>query len=95
MAYTGGSGTVPAIGTMVSQGGTSGYLLGVWASLTSLATVVGQAMPATGYLKFREVTGSFAAGALTGITATASGPDVTGWMEVVCDQAATIIAKIG
>ena len=90
MAYTGGSGTVPAIGTIVSQGGTSGYLLGVWSSLTSLAAVVGQAMPATGYLKFREVTGSFVAGALTGITATASSPDVVGWMEFVCDQAATI-----
>ena len=87
MPYTGGSGTVPAIGTTITQGGVSGYLLGVWASATAAPTAVAAAMPATGFLKFREVTGGrYAAGALTGIAATAASPDVLGWIEVVADQ---------
>lgn len=92
LAYDTGTGNVPAIGTTVSQGGVSGYLLGVWSGLTAAPTAVGAAMPATGWLKFRSVTsGPFAAGALTGIGANATGADVTGWVEVVCDQSAGIV----
>jgi hypothetical protein len=96
MAYTGGSGTVPTIGTTISQGAVSGYLLGVWASATTAPTAVGAAMPATGFIKLREVTGgTFAASALTGITATGS-VDVTGWIEVVMDQSANItVPRLG
>jgi hypothetical protein len=91
LAYNTGTGNVPAIGTTVSQGGVSGYLLGVWSSYTSAPTAVDAAMPATGYLKFREVSGGqFSAGALTGIGANATGSDTTGWIEVVMDQAAAI-----
>ena len=87
MPYNTGTGNVPAIGTTVSQGGVSGYLLGVWDTLTSAPTAVGAAMPADGFIKFREVTGgAFASGALTGIGASATGPDVTGWIEIVKDQ---------
>lgn len=87
MPFNSGSGTVPAIGTTITQGGVSGYLLGVWADYTSAPTAVGAAMPATGYIKFREVTGgTFAAGALSGISANATSPDVVGWIEVVADQ---------
>lgn len=97
MPYNTGSGTVPAIGTTITQGGVSGYLLGVWASLTSAPSAVGAAMPATGFLKFREVTGgSFAAGALTGISASAVSADVAGWIEVVQDQAvANTVPRLG
>lgn len=91
MPFDTGSGTVPAIGTTITQGGVSGYLLGVWASLTSAPTAVGAAMPATGFIKFREVAGgTFAAGALSGISANATGPDVTGWLEVVRDQGGSL-----
>ena len=91
MPYDTGSGNVPAIGTAVSQGGVSGYLLGVWDDYTVAPTAVGAAMPANGFIKFREVTGgTFASGALTGIGANATGPDVTGWIEVVMDQSVTI-----
>lgn len=87
MAFDSGTGTVPAIGTTVTQGGVSGYLLGVWSSLTSAPTAVGASMPTTGWLKFREVTGgTYGAGALTGIGANATGPDTTGWIEVVFDN---------
>jgi hypothetical protein len=86
LPYDTGSGNVPAIGTTISQGGVSGYLLGVWDTLTSAPTAVGAAMPANGHIKFREVSGgAFAAGALTGIGANATGPDVTGWIEIVQD----------
>jgi len=97
LAITGGSGDSP-IGTIVTQGGVSGYYLGYWASKTSApATAIG----ATGFLKFREVTGgAFSAGALsfgsgTG-AATAAGADVTGWIEVVADSATTItVPRLG
>lgn len=97
LAFAGGSGTVPAIGTTITKGGVSGYFLGVWAAITSAPTAVGAAMPATGFIKFREVTaGPFTAGALTGITATAAGADVVGWIEVVHDQAAAItVPRLG
>lgn len=91
MPFDTGSGAVPAIGTTITQGGVSGYLLGVWADYTSAPTAVGAAMPATGYLKFREVTGgTFSAGALTGISANATSVDVVGWIEVVVDQGVNV-----
>lgn len=97
MPYDTGTGNVPSIGTTVTQGAASGYLLGVWASYTSAPTAVGAAMPASGFIKFREVTGGpFSTGALTGIGASATGPDVTGWIEVVMDQSAiTTISRKG
>jgi len=97
MPYTSGSGNVPAIGTTVTRGAVSAYLLGVWATVNGAPSAVGAAMPATGYLKFREVTGGpFTAGALTGIGATAASPDVTGWVEVVAQQLANFnIPRLG
>lgn len=97
LAYSGGSGAVPAIGANITRAGvTSSYLLGVYASLTSGPTAVGAAMPATGFIKLREVAGAFTAGALTGITATATGPDVVGWLEVVMRQAAAVtVPRLG
>lgn len=91
LAFSGGSGNVPAIGTTITQGGVSGYLLGVWASVGATPKTPGTALGATGFLKFREVTGgAFASGALSGVTANATGPDVTGWIEVVADHGAKI-----
>ena len=97
MPYNTGTGNVPAIGTTVTQGGVSGYLLGVWSGLTAAPTAVGAAMPASGFLKFREVTsGPFTTGALTGIGASATSADVQGWMEIVADQLANFnIPRLG
>lgn len=97
VSYTGGSGNSPAIGTTISQGGVSGYYLGAWASIGAAPTASGSALPASGILKFREITGgSFAAGALTGITATCSGADRPSWIEVVFDAGANIVVgRIG
>ena len=88
MPYDTGTGNVPAIGTTISQGGVSGYLLGVWSAINVMPTAAASAMPASGFIKFREVTGgAFAAGVLTGISASATGPDVQGWMSLPHDAA--------
>lgn len=82
--YNTGTGTVPAIGTSITQGGVSGPLLGVWSGWQTDPVAVGGAMPASGYIKVKSVSGgAFASGALSGISATATGPDVVGWIEVL------------
>jgi hypothetical protein len=95
--YNTGSGNVPAIGTTISQGGVSGALLGVWASWLVEPTAPGAAMPASGFIKVKSVSGgAFAAGAITGIGASATGPDVVGWIEVRgADTAQITVPRIG
>lgn len=101
LAFTGVSaGNVPAVGTSITQGGVTGYLLGVWNSTRGSAPVaVGAACPTSGFIKLREVTGgSFAAGAISGLAtgATASGADVAGWIEVVWDDAVNfVVGRVG
>lgn len=92
-----GSGTVPAIGTAITQGGVSATLLGVWSSWQTEPLAAAAAMPASGYIKVKNKTGGdYAAGALTGITATATGADVVGWIEVRgADTAAITLPRIG
>lgn len=93
LPYNSGTGTVPAIGTIVTQGTASGYLLAVYPDISSAPLAVGSAMPSSGFLKFREVTGAFSAGFLSGISANAPGPDTTGWIEVVFDSGIAISAN--
>ena len=97
VAYTAGSGNSPAFGAAISQGGVSGVFLGAWTNWQSECIVPGAAIGATGYIKIGGVTGgSFAAGALTGITATCSGADVQGWIEIRGAETATItVPRIG
>lgn len=97
IAYTGGSGNSPAYGAAISQGGVSGVFLGAWTNWLSEPIAAGAAIGATGFIKIGGVTGgSFTAGALTGITATCSGPDVQGWIEVRgADTASITIPRIG
>lgn len=93
--YTGGSGNVPAWNTTITQSGQSGSgkLIGVHSALTAASTATGAAMPASGYIRLKQTTGTFAAGALTGITATASNAGTVGWLEIVGDEAATVNAN--
>lgn len=95
--YTGGTGNVPAVGTVISQGGVSATLLGVWSSWQVEPTAAAAAMPSTGFIKVKSKTGgNFAAGALTGIGSTAGGPDVAGWIEVRgADTATVTVPRIG
>lgn len=91
--YTGGSGNVPAWNTAITRGTGTGKLIGVHASLTSASTATGAAMPASGFIRVKQKSGAYTAGALTGITATASDAGRVGWIEVVGDEAATINAN--
>ena len=97
LKFNSASGTVPAIGTNITQGVVSAYLLGVWPDLVSAPLATGATMPASGYLKFREVIGgTFAPGVLSGISASAVAGDVTGWLEQVALQTATInVLRLG
>lgn len=102
LSYINGTGTVPNISASITQSAGSGvsgsYLLGVYASLASAPSTPGAVMPSSGFIKFREVTGSFVTGSLTGseMAIEATNSDVAGWMEVVCDSAAGItVARLG
>ena len=99
VAFTGGSGTVPAYNTTITAAnGTTGLFLGVWANWQSEPVVPGDAMPAAGFMKLGNVSvvGAFNAGALAGVTATCSGADVQGWIEVRgADTASITIPRIG
>jgi hypothetical protein len=90
--YNTGSGNVPADGSTISQGGASGKLIGVYSALNVAPTTAGSAMPASGYVKIKQWNSvAFAAGALTGLTANATGADVVGWIEVVGQDASSIV----
>jgi hypothetical protein len=74
--YVSGSGNVPAGGTAITQGAVTGSLLGVWSSINTVPTAAGASMPATGFIKVRQVSGGssrYGGGALGGIAATAVG----------------------
>lgn len=97
VAYTGGSGNSPAFGAAISQGGVSGVFLGAWTNWVSEPIVPGAAIGATGFIKIGGTTGGeWAAGALTGITATCSGPSEQSFIEVRGETTATItVPRIG
>ena len=89
VAYSTGTGNVPAYNTSITQGGVTGTLLCVMSALNAAPTAVGAAMPATGYIMFKTVTGGpFVAGVLTGIGATVVGTERAGFLEIVMDDAA-------
>lgn len=82
--YNTGTGNVPALDTAITQGSASGTLIGVYSALNVAPTAAGAAMPASGYIKIRAWNAvAYAAGALTGIGATATGMDRAGWLEIV------------
>jgi hypothetical protein len=91
--YTGGSGNVPAWNTAITNNGATGKLIGVHSALTAASTATGAAMPATGFIRVKQKSGTYASGALTGLTASASDAGRIGWIEVVGDEAATINAN--
>lgn len=84
IAYNSGTGNVPDLDTIISQGGASGKLLGVYSALNAAPTAAGLGMPASGFILIRQWNSvSYAAGALTGISANATEADRAGWLEIV------------
>lgn len=85
-----GTGNVPSWNTIITKGGASGKLIGVYSALNVASTATGAAMPTSGFIKVKQWNSiGFTTGALTGIGATATGTDTTGWLEIVGDEAAT------
>lgn len=91
--YTAGAGNVPAWNTVITNGTGTGKLIGVHSALTAASTATGVAMPATGFIRVKQTSGAYIAGALTGISATASDAGRIGWLEIVGDEAGTINAN--
>ena len=91
--YTAGAGNVPAFNTVITNGTGTGRLIGVHASLVAASTATGAVMPATGFIRVKQKSGNYAAGALTGISATASDLGRIGYIEIVGDEASTINAN--
>lgn len=80
--FDSGTSTVPENGTTISQGGVSSTLLGVYQQRFDPIVAAGEAMPASGYLQVNNVTGgSFSAGALTGISASATGAEESDYRQ--------------
>ena len=92
--FNSGSGNVPAGGTEISQGAVTGKLIGVWSAINVAPTTAGEAMPASGFIKVNQVSQvpGYSAGALTGISANATGQDVAGWIEVVGSETSSLIS---
>lgn len=98
LPFVSGSGNVPAFDTVISGATASGTLAGVYTALNVAPAAVGAVMPASGFLKLKAVTaGPFSASeAISGtngantLNATTNGADVTGWIEVIADDAINI-----
>lgn len=95
--YNSGTGNVPASNTAITQGSASGLLICVMSSLTAAPTAAGAAMPASGFIKVKAWNSvAYAAGALTGIGANATGADTVGWIDVAGREAQGItIPRLG
>lgn len=92
--YDTGTGNVPPYDTVISKGSASGKMIGVYSAINVAPTTPGSAMPASGYIKIRQWNSvAYTSGALTGISASATGADVEGWLEIVGSDSSTITAN--
>lgn len=94
ISFTGGSGTIPALNTLITQGGASGKLMCVYSTGTA-APITSGTMPASGWIMVKQWNGiDYTAGALSsgGITATVNSSGV-GFLEIFGDDASTLTAN--
>jgi hypothetical protein len=97
--YDGRIGTpnVPALGTIIAgvTSGAYGELMNISATIATTPTAAGSAMPATGIIKLKSITGTFQDNETLEIQGStdlclANGIGRRGWIEVVMDDAAGI-----
>lgn len=93
--YTGGTGNVPTLGTIITGESSSAYgeLMNISSAINVVPTAAGVAMPATGYIKLKSKTGTFITTEnlqIPGPTtiAQANGVGARGFIEIVMDDAA-------
>jgi hypothetical protein len=85
VSFIGNVGTIPAAGTVITQGSASGVLLCVMSDRTG-GTVysTGDAVPPNGWMKLRVTAGTFVAGsAVSGIAVTGITDQEQGWIHLV------------
>tara|TARA_R110000782_G_scaffold270369_1_gene370616 strand:- start:2452 stop:5544 length:3093 start_codon:yes stop_codon:yes gene_type:complete len=88
--FNAGAGTVPTFNTVISKNGASGLLIGVYSNINVASTATGASMPISGFLKIKQWNSiPFSSGTLAGISATSTGVDTEGWLEIVGDEAGT------
>jgi hypothetical protein len=105
--YVGGTGTVPALGTVgtldVTRSGVNvAEFLGVFTALGVARAAPASAMPATGFIKLRRITATlanndvltFSNGATVTVNSTTGGQ--RGWLHIVGEEASTItVPRLG
>jgi hypothetical protein len=95
--FSGGSGTIPALGTAITVGVASGELMCVYSAITAAPLIAGATMPATGFIQVNAWNGvEYSSGALIGLSATCSGASKVGYLEILGDDAGTItVPRLG
>ena len=103
LPFSAATGNVPSLGTFGvknctgATSGAQGEFLGVWTALGVAPSAAGGAMPSTGFLKFRSITGTFAAETVNlpgGATATSTGAGTRGWIHWVTQPVLHIFSRI-
>jgi hypothetical protein len=91
-----GTPNVPALGTTIRgvTSGATGELMNISASISTIPTAAGSAMPATGIIKLKSKSGTFQDNETLEISGStdlclANGVGKRGWIEVVMDDVAT------
>lgn len=86
--FDGGSGNVPDYNSIISQGGASGKLIGVYSASYAKPHTSGALMPVSGIIKIKQWNDvPYASGALVGLTASSLGTDTPGWLEIAASDA--------
>ncbi len=102
--FDGGTSTVPAIGDTITGATSSatGECIGVFTGYGVAPSAGGGAMPATGYIKLRSTSGTFAdnenlqvSGVTKAVVNSATG-GMRGWLHIVGEEASTItVGRLG
>ena len=83
--FTGGSGLIPTLNTLITQGTSSGKLMCVYTTDMTLAPLVdGATMPTAGWIQVKQWNSiEYTAGALTGLTANCTGASKVGFLQLL------------
>jgi hypothetical protein len=96
--YSGASGTIPTLNSLVTQGSASGKLMCIYSSLTA-APVVSGTIPASGWLmikQWNEVEYTASALTLSGISGmSATAASFVGFLEILGDQSGGYVSGGG
>jgi len=90
--YINGTGNVPTLNTLITQGSASGKLMCVYSTdMAALPKVAGEAMPASGWIQVKQWNDvEYSAGSLTGVSATSTGVSKVGILEIMMDGLTSI-----